>query len=66
MNKFWNWVRNEDDTITAVAADSNATIAITNGSTAVTNGQSATWSDGSNTLTVVVTSATLTDRKSVV
>ena len=51
---------NATNTVTAVAVDSNATIAITNGSTAVTNGQSATWGDGSNTLTVVVTSGTLT------
>ena len=51
---------NATNTVTATAADSNATIAITNGSTTVANGSAATWTDGANTLTIIVTSGTAT------
>lgn len=46
---------NAQNTITATAADSNATIAITNGDTPVTNGTAATWEAGENTVTITVT-----------
>lgn len=51
---------NATNTVTATAADSGATITITNGSTTVANGSAATWTDGANTLTIIVTSGTAT------
>lgn len=49
------------NTITAVAKDGEATIAIINGETPVENGAAATWADGANTLTVTVTRGTETE-----
>ena len=49
------------NTITAVAKDGEATIAILNGETTVANGAAATWEAGANTLTVEVTSGTETE-----
>jgi len=43
------------NTITALAKDGEATIAILNGVTAVANGAAATWAEGANVLTVTVT-----------
>lgn len=43
------------NTITAIARDGDATVAIKNGSTAVTSGSAATWDSGANTVTVTVT-----------
>ena len=48
------------NTITAAAADTNATIEIKNGTTAVTNGGSATWSSGENVVTIKVTNGSAT------
>lgn len=42
------------NTITAVAMDGEATIAIKNGATTVANGAAATWSAGANTVTIDV------------
>lgn len=42
------------NTITAVAKDGEATIAILNGATPVVNGAAATWGEGDNVLTVTV------------
>jgi hypothetical protein len=42
------------NTITAVAKDGEATIAILNGETPVANGAAATWASGANVLTVTV------------
>ena len=42
------------DTVTAVAADSGATIGILNGDDEVTNGGSATWVSGENVLVITV------------
>ncbi len=46
---------NATNTVTAVAADSNASVIIINGSTEVANGSAVTWNDGVNTLTVTIT-----------
>ena len=46
---------NATNTVTATAADSGATIVITNGSTPVANGSAVAWSEGENTLTIIVT-----------
>lgn len=52
---------NATNTVTAVATDNDATIAITLGeNTTVTNGEAATWAEGANTLTIVVTNGTAT------
>lgn len=51
---------NATNTITATATDANATIAITVGLTTITNGQAATWSEGENTVTIVVTNGSQT------
>ena len=48
--------RNNTNTVTATALDSNADVAILlNSETAVTNGTAATWAAGENTLEVTVT-----------
>ena len=46
---------NLSDVITATATDEDSTIVITNGETIVANGGSAIWSNGANTVSVVVT-----------
>ena len=46
---------NATNTITAVAMNGEATIAILNGSTPVVNGAAATWAAGENTVTITVT-----------
>ena len=46
---------NATNTVTAAAADENASIVITVGETTVVNGQAATWASGANTLSIVVT-----------
>ena len=46
---------NATNTVTAVAADENATVQILLGDTEIENGSSATWAAGANTLTVKVT-----------
>lgn len=51
---------NATNTVTATAADTGATIAITVGEATVVNGQAATWTDGANTLSVVVTNGSQT------
>ena len=50
---------NATNTVTATAADEEATIQILNGETPVTNGTAATWSDGANTLKIKVTNGAL-------
>lgn len=49
------------NTITAVAMNGEATIAILNGETPVTNGTAATWAEGANTLTITVTLGELSE-----
>ena len=51
---------NATNTITAVAADAEATVAITVNGTAHTSGQAATWAAGENTVSVVVTKGSAT------
>lgn len=57
---------NATNTITAVAMNGEATIAILNGETPVTNGAAATWADGANTLTVTVTIGEATETYTVI
>jgi HK97 family phage major capsid protein len=52
---------NATNTITAVAKDSEATIAITVNGTTVANGAAATWSDGANAVEITVTSGSETE-----
>lgn len=52
--------------VTAVAMDSDATIAIKNGETSVTNGSTASLSSGENTITVTVTNGTVTKTYTVI
>jgi hypothetical protein len=52
---------NATNTITAVAMDGEATIAILNGETPVTNGSAATWAEGANTVNITVTSGAETE-----
>lgn len=49
---------NATNTITATAADEDATVAITANDTPVVSGQAATWEEGENTVEVVVTNGT--------
>ena len=49
------------NTITAVAMDGEATIAIDVDETPVANGAAATWAEGENIVTVTVTSGTETE-----
>lgn len=49
---------NASNKVTAVAANSKATIKIKNGNTDVENGGNATWETGANTLTITVTYGT--------
>ena len=49
---------NATNTITAVAADAGATVAITVNGSAHTSGQAATWEDGENTVSIAVTNGT--------
>ena len=57
---------NATNTITAVAMDGEATIAILNGETPVANGAAATWAAGENTVTLEVTSGTETETYTVI
>ena len=49
---------NATNTITATAADENATVVIKNGEATVNSGSQATWADGTNTVTITVTNGT--------
>ena len=49
---------NATNTITAVAADAGATVAITVNGSAHTSGQAAAWEDGENTVSIAVTNGT--------
>lgn len=51
---------NATNTVTAVATDNNATIAITVNGTSIGNGQAATWNTGSNTVIITVTNRSVT------
>ena len=46
---------NATNTITAVATDNNAGIAITVNGNSISSGQSATWESGTNTVIITVT-----------
>lgn len=48
----------DSSVVTAVTADSDATVAITNGETVVDNGAAANWAAGENVLTIIVTNGT--------
>lgn len=52
---------NASNTVTATASNSSADVEITNGDDEVTNGSSAYWSEGENTLTVVVHNGSATE-----
>lgn len=56
---------NATDTITAVAKDGEATIAILNGAAPVVNGAAATWTEGVNVVTITVTNGTETEEYTV-
>ena len=49
---------NATNTVTAEAADEDATVTITNGANTVSSGSAATWATGVNTLTITVVNGT--------
>lgn len=58
MTSYAAETANATNTITAVAEDSGAEIAVTVNGEEVSNGSAATWADGENTLAVNVVNGT--------